>query len=301
MLNLRLKELELLVMLGRYKSLRDLARNLRLKPEILSKSIQRAEAKIGYPVFRRTSFGVVPTDEGRAFLRSASSLLEHAGPLLTGSEAARTSGRALHLAAPSYLNTYVIAPALRSSKGERYRLTDIGHDQLISAALQGACDIAFHLGKLDWPRSWASQKVGSLRSGLFARAGHPLLDPALTESERRALLLKTPFVLPGVWHRQHFSLGQDFAPLGVEERVAGHEVSTAETALQICRASEQLAFVPLVIAREALKQGAIQKVALAGWDRVEQELYVSAQSARVLQSTRRRLVAQVQQVLREQE
>src|SRR3954463_9238006 len=69
--DISLFEMDLFVRASRLRSLRELARQLELKPAHVSKVIKRLESKLGTRLLRRSVSGVLLTSEGMEFLKVA--------------------------------------------------------------------------------------------------------------------------------------------------------------------------------------------------------------------------------------
>jgi len=68
-------------------SISQAAKNLYLSQPNLSKCIKDLEAQLGYPIFERSSTGVSPTPEGRAFLESARRVMAEVEKMQRGKSA----------------------------------------------------------------------------------------------------------------------------------------------------------------------------------------------------------------------
>src|SRR3954463_6529002 len=74
--DISLFEMDLFVRASRLKSLRELARQLELKPAHVSKVIKRLESKLGSRLLKRSVSGVLLTSEGMEFLKVAREICE---------------------------------------------------------------------------------------------------------------------------------------------------------------------------------------------------------------------------------
>ncbi len=139
------------------------------------------------------------TPRGIGFYRNAKNLIELSQKLIQEDDSISTDeGAIISIASISFLNSVLLPKCLMHLKGEdrstRYRLLDVPTDSMVSDGLNGAFEACIHFKKLSWPKSWTSTKIGKLKSGLFAKANHPLL-PKATEKE----VLQHPFVIPTYW------------------------------------------------------------------------------------------------------
>jgi DNA-binding transcriptional LysR family regulator len=188
-------------------------------------------------------------------------------------------------------------PFIRAIQGLRekirLRFIDMSPQEVQRAAMTGAIDIAIHFEKFDWTSSWTSAESAELRWSLFARKLHPLSDTAQLSD-----VLKFPFVVPGHWAGDKLITGEDGFPIPWRNRVKGHEVQTAANALRIVRSTNQLVFLPTVLAREFLNDEEVKTIGVCDLAVVKKAVYVSAQTERVTQKQFRLLVNAVKDLVK---
>ncbi|MGI6269975.1 MAG: LysR family transcriptional regulator [Candidatus Howiella sp.] len=141
---MNLQQLEFAVEIAKAKSITKAAKNLYLSQPNLSKSIKELEQEIGISLFTRTAKGVVPTEQGEAFLEYARSILEQmrqlAG-LYTGDPA---SSQTLYVAVP---RASYVSEAFSRYTGTLSRPLDVRYKE--TSALTALGDVASgdaHLG-----------------------------------------------------------------------------------------------------------------------------------------------------------
>lgn len=132
---------------------------------------------------------------------------------------------------------------------------NIAQDQMVELGIHGLFDVTIHLNAIDWPRSWTSLALGKFYSGLY-RASKSSLRTLTPLDE----IKKIPFVVPMNFNKTHFYYGSDGYPVPVRERIIGSEVSSANLAVEVISRSNQLAFLPERVARDAVAQGLIRKI-----------------------------------------
>ena len=176
----------------------------------------------------------------------------------------------------SFISTKVISQCVhvlsKQRAHTRFRIVEFTHNELVSHGLNGAFEIAIHIGPLEWTRVWSSHEVGKIRWGLFARANHPL---CALESVSESDAIQYPFTMPTGWSPQGFTRGEDFCPVPWGVRFPGHEAVTAETSLELVSSSEQLTFVPAIIAKRSVDAGLIEEIEVEEWPVVERKIYLS--------------------------
>ncbi|MBI3541774.1 MAG: LysR family transcriptional regulator [Deltaproteobacteria bacterium] len=291
-LDLTLFELKLFVRASRGRSLREIAREQGLKPAHVSKVIARIEERLGRKLFKRSAAGVQLTPEALVLLRTAEEITELAEQLPARSRAARDWPDALGIGSVSFLHSCLVVPALgriaAEAKRTRFRVIETPREELVTQGFHGAFELAVYSGELQWPRSWASRKVGAMRYGLYARAGHALGGEV---SEEEAL--RPAYVVPTYWMNQRLSSGNDLCPVSPRRRRWGDETTTATAALSLVQATDQVAFLPCIVADDAERQGLVREVCVRSWPVVERELFVSVRTDAVSQKVFRAVLAAV--------
>ena len=277
--DISIQELDLFVKASRLTSLRELARQLELKPAHVSKVIKRLEGKIGHKLLQRSVAGIILTREGLDLLSVAEEICGLAEQL-EGANSKRSKAEkdiVLSMGSISFLSTYLLAQSIQQIQKERkrarFRLIEFTHNELVSHGLNGAFEISVHIEPLQWTRTWASKRIGPLSWKLYSRKGHPL-GKTPSESE----ILKYPFIVPTDWTNHGFSIGEDHCPVSWRKRLKGHEASTAETSIAIVGASDQLTFIPEVLARPNVLAGRLQEIQVENWPVVEKSIYLSVRA-----------------------
>jgi len=286
--DITLFELDVFSTLSRRRSLRGVAREKGLTASHVSKVLRRLEKKLSRPLVKRSTSGVVLSPEGFKLLESAESILEHANFLQNRPSSLPTlEKKLLSIGAVAFLNSQLLSlgiPKLKSSE-YRFRLLDISPDDLVHAGLKGAFEAAVHTGNLPWPNTWATERIGSLRWVLIGKKGHPL--GSKTTEER---ISKFPFIIPNYWTSEGFSVGNDFCPLPLIERIRGHETSSARGAVEIAAATHQLIFVPRIAARSLIEQKRLMIIEVKEWKKnVSKEIFLSVKADAVTKKLQRDL------------
>jgi DNA-binding transcriptional LysR family regulator len=291
-------DLEVFDSVSRLGSISGAARELKLLAPHVSKSIKRIEIAARSTFFQRSKTGVALTADGRKFLEFSQSFSKF---ILASKSfdpaAAEVSQKLVTLTGPSYLVQHLLCPAINAIKPNedryRFRLVEQGESQVAEGSLKRLFDIAIHSSQLDLPKSWVTTSIGNFSWKLFARVGHPLGSVA---NERD--VKKYAFVKPMIFSNGAFRSGEDRCPLASKYRLAGDEVQTAETGLQLVAKSDQLIYAPELIARSALKTGILQAVQVRQWHSVRETLSLSAQGEQVPQRLFEQLLRHCEEIAR---
>ncbi len=271
-----IRDLEIFVLAARTQSLREVARQLNLLPANTSKIMKSLESKLETQLFRRSINGIILTPEGVAFLGAAEKICDLSKDLMPNSQRQNEEAQRLWtIGSIGFLSTYLLAPVISriqevAKKAVRFRLVEFTKNDLVAHGLKGAFDLALHIDKLEWTHTWESYLVGSLKWKLYASSSH-----GLPEICREVEVLKFPFVVPTDWGTHGYVMGSDFCPLDVRRRRKGSEAATAETALEICRYSNQLTFVPEILAKNWCEAGQVKEISVKDWPTLEKQIYLS--------------------------
>jgi DNA-binding transcriptional LysR family regulator len=270
------EELQIFSLLYRVHSVREAARLRHQSPSHISKSLKSLEGKLQINLFIRTQRDITPTIEATRFAETAKNLIDRLtlGIQDIQSPAADTGRKVISIGTISFLASHLvprIIPALsKVAPDHDLRIVEFTHNQLIAHGIQGAFGAAVHIGELDWPKSWVTVPLGHLRWSLFAGTGFHM--PRMVS---KAQVKKLKFVVPIDWRGGDCVQGSDFCPLPVHQRLKGHEVFTAETAIKVASFSTHVTYVPDIIAERALKLRQVQRVEVEGWPDVWQDIHLT--------------------------
>ena len=179
-----------LVVVARSGSFTAAAQATGVTQSAITRSIADLEKEIGFAVFYRTSRGVVLTEKGGDFVTRVARLLEDARELLQGG-AAKTdaySGLLRIGVCPASLEWALVesvAELLRKHRGVRYDITSSSFEVIVQHLRSGSLDVAvgFDAAFSDWS-DLRRESMGSLKTGLFVRNGHPILEkPMIMERD----------------------------------------------------------------------------------------------------------------------
>lgn len=274
--NVGLADLDLFFRAAKLKSLRECARQLDMTPGAVSKAIKRLEEKVGKSLLRRSVSGILLTSEGNELMEIAEKVLRLTAPMAPASSKKNTGNKVWGIGSLSFISSrllpLMLEPVCETRTRTKFRLVEFGNNQLVAHGLNGAFEMAVHIGPLEWTRVWSSYEIGSMRWALYAAKNHPLTK---LKTVATADVVKFPFVMPTGWSLQGFIRGEDHCPLPWGVRLSGHEATTGETALEIVESSSHLVFVPVILAQRAADFGLISEIEVTDWPTVEKKIFLS--------------------------
>lgn len=275
----RLRELEIFLEVARALSIREAARRAQLTPGQVSKSIGMLERRLSVKLFRRSTTGVLLSNQGRDLKAIVEDLISQGERIetLISEKSKKERSPTLAIAGTSFMNTHLIAPSICANSESwseyRFRFLDVAPDQLVPIGLRGGFELAVHAGQPGWPKTWSSKSLGKMHWVLCARMDHPLQKRAKLKE-----ILEYPFVTPTYWTQEGLIKGNDQFPVPISKRRPGFETSTADAAIPILLRTDQLAFLPEVLARSALNAKLIKKIQYDEIKNVEKEILITAKS-----------------------
>lgn len=288
--SLSLFELQLLVEVADLASLRAAARLLGLTPSHASKVLSRVEAKTGSRLFHRSAAGVTLTREGIAVKDAARDVLKAAEALDPSGRRAGEGDLILGIGSVSFLSHELLAPNLAGlaalEERLRIRLLDLPPDQILISGIRGMFELAVHVNRLEWPSRWTTTSLGETDWVLVSRSGHPLGRKATAED-----VTAFPFIVPTYLKGDAFAVGNDFFPVPWHRRIKGHEASTASIAASIVRHTDQLAFLPRLVARTRMAEGQLQEIGVKGFQDFSLPVFLAVKADAVAARLHRRIAA----------
>lgn len=297
--NVGLADLDLFFRAAKLKSLRECARQLDMTPGAVSKVIKRLEQKVGKSLLRRSVSGILLTAEGNELMEIAEKVLRLTAPMAPAGSKKNTGNKVWGVGSLSFIASRLLPLMLESVCETRtrtkFRLLEFGNNQLVAHGLNGAFEMAVHIGPLEWTRVWSSYEIGNLRWALYGAKGHPLTKlKTVTTSD----VVKYPFVMPTGWSSQGFIRGEDHCPVPWGVRFSGHEATTGETALEVVGASTHLVFVPVILAQRTVDFGLVSEIEVSDWPKVEKKIFLSVRDDLVPSSLLQSVTKMIKQNLK---
>ena len=275
--DLNLRDIDACVTVSHLLSVRESARFLGLEPSQVSKMIGRVERELGQQLFHRSQQGMRVTSFGHQVFPGFKELLAAATDLSVAIDSDQQSKPLMNIGSLSFLNQELMTRLLNEFEElppqRRYRLIDVAPDQIVSLGLAGAFEAAMHVGKLEWTGIWTSKLVGQMRWCLYAAKGHPL--PA---NASEAQTLQYPFVIPAYWAPGGFSQGNDHCPVPLARRIKGTETSTAVTAVNVIAHTNEIAFLPEIVAAGRVEEGQLKHIKVSNWPEYRVPVYLTVRN-----------------------
>jgi DNA-binding transcriptional LysR family regulator len=279
--DIKIKEIKVFLEILKTGSVREIARHRRTHAGQISKLMTGLERKVGFKLLERSSFGVQPTAKALELLPLFDEIQkseENIRSSFITTKEKSVLGFAANFFLASHLLPQVFTAFEKPYPQYRLRLLDLPPDNFVPVALRNGFQVCLHTGDQDWPKTWSSTKIGDLHWILCARKNHPVLEH-LTLKE----ILKYPFIFPVYWTSEGMAYGKDHFPLPDSQRIRGHETATAVGALEILRRTNQLSFVPEIVARPFLKSGQVVQLEISALKVVRQPVYLTVKNDQVSQ------------------
>ena len=279
-------ELDVLADLPRFKSLRSLARSRKTSIMNISRLVHGIENKIKVVLIRSSHSGIALTQEGISWSYFAVDLLKDAERIASGGkigESEEDFQKRLVIGGRSFLNVCFSAQLASGDTsdlaGTKYCFLDMSPDELTAAFQSGLIDVGIFIGNLPTTQSWKSAKVGTFDWAFYARKGHSLSYGATVQQIR-----KYPFTVPAFWLDKKVITGSDRLSELVTEKIRGHECQNAFTAIRIIQATDHIACLPSIVAKEALENGLVCQIPVVGIKAFTETVSIAVNIDRVSQN-----------------
>jgi DNA-binding transcriptional LysR family regulator len=282
---LRISDVVTFLAVHRCRSLSSAARELRVTPSQVSKSISRLEALMGAPLLSRSPHGVALLDAGLRVVPHFEQMIAIARQLAPGATVER---RVVAVAAPSWLAASLLPYVAASDIDFRVRVLELPPAQVRAQLSSGHFDVALNLGPIPPQPSWESAPIGDVSKALFVSpATAARLGPPPIPVERLAGL---EFISPIYLTETGYLPVDDDCPISRRERIVGHETMTLGLALALAARSDQVVFGPVLGAVDYLREGTLVKLEVEGWTQTE-ELHLACSIDRVTSAEQKALAA----------
>lgn len=290
-------DLMLLAEMPDHKSLRSLSRSLGVEPPRLTKVLQAVQHQLQLEIMKTSSHGYIMTAEGSHVSLQARELLKKSEDLIPRKNQFVTPAVTYTVGGRGFMNVCfsgAMISSLESLGGKALlRFMDLSPEELRQTATEGVLDVALHLEDIQWPQTWSAVEVGVMTWNLYAGRNHPLKGTVSKEE-----LLKFPFTRSAYWNGRAIAQAGDNFPIPRSERIIGHEMQTALTAIEIVQHSDNLALIPNIIARKYEDAGLIQSLKVRGMDLAESKIYLSVRSDKISQKLFKQWQVQLKTLLK---
>lgn len=220
----------------------------------ITKSIAELERQLGYLIFHRTSRGIMPTEEGRAFVERAARLLEDARELLREPSAHEDAyaGTLRIGVCPTSLEWQLVEPTtklLARHPSIRLDLSGSSFERMAQQLRNGAVDVAVGLDEAfaEHP-DFRREPFVPLLTVMFARKDHPILDLAPVSD---ADLARYEIVTPSESRPYGTQFRQVYEDQGVDPQAFIHVVDYFPLVKQIVANTDALSMTSVEFTKTA--------------------------------------------------
>ncbi len=288
---LKISDVVTFLAVHRCRSLSSAARELRVTPSQVSKSISRLEELMGATLLSRSPHGVALLDAGLRIVPPFEQMLALTRQLAPGATLER---RVLAIAAPSWLAGSLLPNVVATELDFRIRVLELPPAQVRAQLSSGQFDLALTLGPSPAQPSWESTSLGQVKKALFvAPATAERLGPPPVSAEQIAGL---QFISPIYLTETGYLPVDDDCPISRRERIVGHETMTFGLALALAVRTDQACFGPVLGALDYLRAGTLVKLEVEGWSLTD-ELHLTCNIDRVTSAEHKTLAAALQRAL----
>ncbi|MDG0817294.1 LysR substrate-binding domain-containing protein [Bdellovibrio svalbardensis] len=291
-------DLSLLAELPEHKSLRSLARSLDIEPPRLTKVLQSVRHQLQFEIIKTSSHGYILTAEGSYVSHQAKELLKKSEDFIPRKSQFLAPPAIYTVGGRGFMNVFFAGAMIESleAAGAKalLRFMDLSPEELRQTATEGVLDVALHLEEIKWPQTWAAAEVGSMSWDLYVGKNHPLKGTISTDE-----LLKYPFARSAYWNGRAIAQATDNLPIPRNERIMGHEMQTALTAVEIVQHSNNVALIPNIIAKKYEAAGFIRNLKVRGLELTEAKIYLSVRSDKISQRLFKQWQTQLKSLLKD--
>ena len=235
---------------ARHGSFTAAAEKVGVSQSAITKSIGELEQRLGYQVFNRTARGTVLTEDGRAFVDRAARLMDDIDELIGTALRKHPFAGPLRVGVcPASLEWLLLKPLTSLMNRHPQLRVDVSGSSFERMAQQlrnGSVDVALGFEdafkeQVDFRR----ETLAPLRTGYFARIGHPLLDRAAAS---QADLATFDFVTPTVSQPYGADIRDIFESQGLHPASHIHTVDYFPLVQSIVAQSDAIGVVSLAYA-----------------------------------------------------
>jgi DNA-binding transcriptional LysR family regulator len=291
--NLSIKEVRLLADLSKMKSIRSYSIELGVSAAALSKTIMKIEQILEVTMFERSAVGVIPTSELKELSLWAREVLSSVDQLHRPKdrETIPQFKHQITVGTRAFLNTLFCSSFIKCEKSQdvAWRFIDLSPHETLEAARLGGIQIALSLGKLPLGDNWTQEKVGEFQWALYVRADHPLpVNPSKED------LTHYFFSFATYWDGTSVVKGEDFIPIEKKFKHLGYGMQTAQTAIEMAKASDHIVHAPKLLAQAHVQSGQLRELQLRGVKFTSHELFLATQIDKIPKKLQTSLLKQLE-------
>lgn len=272
-LDLRLSDVETLLMVSRLGSMAAAARAARVTPSQVSKAIVRLEKYFSLPLLDRVGRGAALTETAERFLPELEALLTRLHAVRTGS----THRAAMTVAAPSFVAQIFFPTMLAAVEDRQLRSIEIAGLQALALAPEGAFDVLLGFDSNSLGPNWVSDRIGQIRHGVFASSR---TAAALGDKVTAEVLATANWVMPNYFSNGRLLRGEDLCPIPMSRRNGAVGVQSFAVGLAVAAETDCVVFGPSSVGLGMAKSHDLVELEVDGWD-VRQEIFCTVNIDRV--------------------
>lgn len=265
---LRFRHLQLIVELGRNRSLRSSAAAFGVTQPALGRTLGEIEAAFGFPMFVRSARGVTPTAAGEVAIRGATLLLEEVARLRADAAKGSEAQALIRLGAPPFLAQGYLPPKIAALAGReppvRVQLTESGYHAVMDALVHGRLDAVVcpisGLAGLSGLTAGAGLRFEPLFTAdytVIARPSHPLARRVRVPWD---VLARERWILPPPGSLMFSIIEERFVRAGLALPVPAIETGTPVTVVRMAAAGIGIAVVPSLTLSYLRAQGDVSRL-----------------------------------------
>lgn len=233
------------------------AHSIGVTQSAVTKSIGELERQVGYPLFHRTSRGAVLTEQGRDFVERAARLLDDARDLLREPGAGEDpfAGVLRIGVCPASLDWQLVEPItalINRHPSIRFDISGASFERMAQQLRGGSVDVAvgFEDAFADHA-DFERRPLAPLKTTIFVRKGHPLLDIA---SPTMADVAQYEYVTPSDSRPYGTRIRNIYESQGIDSRTKIHVVDYFPLVKRIVANSNAIGVVAIPYTRTAAFQ-----------------------------------------------
>lgn len=285
--NLKVRDLRLITLLGRFDSLRALARHLDLEPQNVSKKFESIESALGKKLFTRSPRGISLTHDGQRAVRDLEDVLSKIGKIETGHRDQPVFDKTLKISSRGFIMSFMAPALVRGflSSSVELSLVDQSPEAMEQSARRNLLDLVYHFGDVDLGRSWQKTKVGQIPYVTVVKDSHPLGSSCQLKD------LKNYQIVGGCYIENGKFITPQLPEFFRGNFSRGYNSENSNYTKTILQQSSQFAILPLVSVIEELKQGRLRTLQVKGVPSLVKTVFAEVQVDQVTRSTKEKVIA----------
>ncbi|MEM7645926.1 MAG: LysR family transcriptional regulator [Pseudomonadota bacterium] len=277
--NLKISDLKLVTLLGRFESLRAIARHIQSEPQNLSKKIETIEKSLGKKLIERSSKGISLTSDGVRVVGQTQRILVELAELEQSPEESSPFESHIDIVSRGYVIQFLCPFLVRHFQSHASQVglgfMDLSPEETETSARNNLVNAVYSFGEVDLGKNWSREKVGDLPYCFAVRQGHPLSDEVSIDQFLQFKMVGGAYII------NQRLIKPDLARIKGKPPLRGYDSENSMYSREIVLNSDQIGYFPMVTILQELENNELRSLKVKGHIVKKRPVFMHVQMDRI--------------------